>query len=503
MSTRRAATSTPSGLPKVPHGWHVPFIVGLASVALIAAAYLGAGPTVSALVLLALAVFAVRRIALTWRGLLLTLPTLALLVPFNRYTIPVGVGLQPLVALAIIGALVLIGAHLAQPSLRWQASPLSGPLVVLAAAFGASVVVNIWSLQESHLLANVVREATIFTAVVLAIFFVTRQLLRSAVDADALLVALAGLATVVALAAIMERASGVNVFLTLGNFLPLNTANLEATNTRDGAIRAVASMAHPLELGVLLAFLLPVFAYLIRYSPWPRSRRARAWVWSAALGTSGLAMLFAMSRTSIVMVATMALLAVVLLPGLLRYVVGSAIFGTVALMLVVPEFFRGTLMTLFDLDALLASQYGAAGLPGAGRLSDLDGSLERIAQHPLLGTGLGSRLVVGSGRNAVILDNQYLSSAEEAGLIGVVAIVALLGVAVWRLIRVARDTGQPDDRRHLAVAIAVSIAGYALALALFDGFGFRQSLAVVAMLLAVGSWVISLGAPDADRDRLT
>ncbi len=49
----------------------------------------------------------------------------------------------------------------------------------------------------------------------------------------------------------------------------------------------------------------------------------------------------------------------------------------------------------------------------------------------------------------------------------------------------------PDERQDLAAAVAVSIAGYLVALFFFDGFSFIQTLLTFFLLLAAGSWAIA------------
>jgi hypothetical protein len=67
----------------------------------------------------------------------------------------------------------------------------------------------------------------------------------------------------------------------------------------------------------------------------------------------------------------------------------------------------------------------------------------------------------------------------------------LLLVPFGRLAAFSRRTTEPDARRDLALAVAVSIIGYAVALFFFDGFSFIQTLLGFFVLLALGSYAIA------------
>ena len=147
------------------------------------------------------------------------------------------------------------------------------------------------------------------------------------------------------------------------------------------------------------------------------------------------------SRTFIVVLAVMA---VVLLLVHWTVFVRVLIIGTpLALLgaLASPGTVTGLLESFLSPDALVTSQYASAGGRGSGRLADLAPSLVQAQGHLPFGTGVGSRIVSGDAVNALILDDQYLSTLLETGLLGVLAMAALLFIPGIALLRRSRDAG--------------------------------------------------------------
>jgi O-antigen ligase len=202
-------------------------------------------------------------------------------------------------------------------------------------------------------------------------------------------------------------------------------------------------------------------------------------------------MIAAVSRTSIVSLAVMTVAAVLLRPQLLPKVV---LYGGIALLAAFTISARNIVAMVSELtdpQALIASQMTSPGWTGSGRLADLGPSLAEAASSPVVGTGLGSRVTMGDGANALILDDQYLTTLLESGALGVAALLVLMLVPFGRLAALSRRIDVDPDRQDLALAAALGILGYAVSLAFFDAFSFIQTLLMFFVLLAIGSWLLT------------
>ena len=113
-------------------------------------------------------------------------------------------------------------------------------------------------------------------------------------------------------------------------------------------------------------------------------------------------------------------------------------------------------------------------------------------RRPLLGQGLGTRQtgVDNPLRNAPILDNQWLGTFLDIGLLGVAGWLWLIVRIVRRLGRVARTRGSPDGL--LAAGFVASITGFAVAMLTYDSLAFVQETFVFWVLLALAAMLIAV-----------
>jgi O-antigen ligase len=131
-------------------------------------------------------------------------------------------------------------------------------------------------------------------------------------------------------------------------------------------------------------------------------------------------------------------------------------------------------------------------LASPDRTGALHGALRLVAQHPLTGTGPGHAQLrwKGQGHGTQLfayVHNEYLQVAAELGLVGLV-LLALLLVAIARLLWRARTTGRPGATWAGAAAAAAAFATH-------SGFDFVWHLPaiVLTVTLLVGA---ALPAPD-------
>jgi len=135
---------------------------------------------------------------------------------------------------------------------------------------------------------------------------------------------------------------------------------------------------------------------------------------------------------------------------------------------------------------LIAQQGGRAGTRGSGRIADLGPGLSESARHPILGVGFGTRITDrGPKQNALILDNQWLSTLLETGYAG------LLGWAwlFWRFVRrpSAAARAEDDPRAWLFTAFAASISGFAVGMLTYDAFSFIQVTFLAYLVIGLGA----------------
>src|SRR4029079_18429515 len=111
--------------------------------------------------------------------------------------------------------------------------------------------------------------------------------------------------------------------------------------------------------------------------------------------------------------------------------------------------------------------------------------------RPLLGQGVGTRQTGDTNplRNAPILDNQWLGTFLDTGLVGLFAGVWLIVRVVRRLGRVARTRDGPDGL--LAAAFVAAIAGFAVSMFTYDSLAFVQETLILWTLLALSASLIA------------
>ena len=462
-------------------------------------------PLVAGGVLLGLAVLYLVRRIFGWTGMLFALAGVIMFIPIRRYAIPIPLpfALEPYRLLIVILLVVMIVALLIDPAFTWRPVRFGWAIGFFFATMVLSISVNAIGLAEEGLVGGAMG-ALANLLLVISVFYVVRQILRTERLVMALLTFLAWSGAVIGLLAMFEKVTRTNVFLMLGNFLPLTLLREEGESLRAGGARAYASAQHPIALAVLLCMLIPMAIYLAKHAGWPRNPVNRRIIYGIVVFMLLIGVLAAISRTAVVVMGVMFLVTLVFRPRLAGLLFA---FGLPLLLLgslILPKVVNELIGSFLDVDSLIESQYTSAGWTGAGRLADLEPAMREAAAFPFFGTGLGSRVVIGDEANAYILDNQVLGTLLEAGAVGVLGLVVLVLVPAITLLVFAFRTHAAPRHAQLAFTIAVSMTGYAAALFFYDAFGFMQTFLLFCMLLAVGAWVltdapapaISANAPD-------
>jgi O-antigen ligase len=133
----------------------------------------------------------------------------------------------------------------------------------------------------------------------------------------------------------------------------------------------------------------------------------------------------------------------------------------------------------------------------SSRLSRVGPEIHEYLQHdPLVGQGYGSRVVGfhdAAADNAIILDDQWLDTLLETGLLGVLAWMWMFSRTIRRLGRQAKR--ERDSREGwLPVALAASLVSYVVAMFFFDAFGYIQATSTAFTLLALSAVLLRIPA---------
>jgi O-antigen ligase len=297
---------------------------------------------------------------------------------------------------------------------------------------------------------------------------------------------------VVAALAIVEQRTGFNAFDRIGDVLPLLQFTAPIESERLGLSRAIGSASHPIELGVLLAMVLPL-GLALTFSVGRR--------WAIPTGVLAVGTMASVSRTPLVALCAASVVLLWLQPKDLKRLLPLLIPLIVVVRIMLPGSIA-TVKNLFFPEGGLVAQgqrlsAEADPLLAGGRIRVIGPSLDEASRKPLLGEGYGTRQTgfFNPLRNAPILDNQWLGTLLEAGIVGVAGWIALFVVAARRLGRASRRRAGPEG--WLAAGFAAAIVGFGTGMLTFDALAFSQVTFVLWVLLALAASLLLCDAEEA------
>lgn len=433
----------------------------------------------------------VHRRVLGWSVLVSVFLIVVLLVPMRQYTMTgvAAFNLEPYRIAVVVLLAAMTATLLLDPARGIRGGGFGGQLGRYLAVLAVSVAANVAAIVAAGLTSTLV-----YSWLHLLALFAAYPILRfsfgdraAVLRALGIMVAVAG---VVGLAAVFERRSGSNVFYSLEQWLPLDNVGDGADKLRGEEARAFGSAEHPIALGAMMVMLLPVAVYLAIHARWPRDVGVRRLVWGVAAALLLLGAGASISRTVVLML----LAAGWVVFRLRRSAVKAALLALPVVFLSVLAIDPAVITTLQESfnpaeGGIVEEQQSEGGPRSAGRIADIGPTLRDIGERPLFGVGFGSRVVTEEGTNARILDNQYLTTAVEAGLVGLAALVALVLVPIRWLWRTARR--QDLDRRltDLAAVFAASMSAFAAGMVVFDTIAFGQVVVLFLAFLAAAAWL--------------
>lgn len=246
----------------------------------------------------------------------------------------------------------------------------------------------------------------------------------------------------------------------------LSTLKNLAEDNRSGFVRAPGTSAHPIEFGVLLAALLPISLHFAIHETIFKLRRRMRICSGLILATVPLTVTRSAAAGIIIVFAfiiwdwTRNQKA----NALLLAIIGGAVFKVL-----VPGLL-GTIRSLFE----------SAGVDPSvtGRTDDYASVFKLVGERPIFGLGLGTF----RPEYYFFLDNQWLLTLLEGGIVGALALAQLYVISAG-CARGARLRSTSRDTRSLGQALAASIMVFALAGATFDEFTFYQASMTLFILI--------------------
>jgi len=425
------------------------------------------------------------RSLLTWHALLVGLIGVILFIPIRRYQLPGSLpfDLEPyrlVVAFIVLGWFASLLVDRRVVLLR---TGFEGPIALIAFAALGSVVANPG--RVAALSDDVTKDLTFLASFLVLLYLITSVVSGLAVlDLFAKVLVTGG--CIVGMFALIESYTGYNVFNDLGRALTiLEVKELPDADVRGARLRVSASAQHPIALGAAFAMILPLAIYLAKCSP-----RRRPW-WLLTCVVLVLGAVATVSRTGILMLLVVGLVFLRLRPRETKRLWPLLLPALVVAHLVLPGAIGSLKSAFFPAGGLVAEQSSGAGRRGSGRIADIGPGLTEWSRNPVLGQGLGTRITDAERQNASILDNQWLRTLLETGLVGLLAWLWLFVRSVRRLCRAAREDSGP--RGWLLTAIAASVTAYAFAMLTYDAFSFIQVTFLMFMTLGFASVALRMG----------
>ena len=259
-----------------------------------------------------------------------------------------------------------------------------------------------------------------------------------------------------------------------------------------GALNRVSGTAiDPIELGVTAGMLLPLAVYLAIHDTKGSTLRR----WFPVFGIA-LAIPASVSRAAILAAGAALGVLIISMPPARRLTGFAGILLAAAGIFVTAHGLLGTLKDYFFA--------GTSDSSIAHRVNNYSYVEQLVREAPWFGQGGGTYIVT----ETHILDNQYLTTAIELGLVGAAALIVFLA---WPFFAMLAARGRTADLeiRDLCAALAGAELAAALCSATFDSLSFPMFVNVQALVVGlIGAvWLVvnreNEAVPDTGRSRNT
>lgn len=434
---------------------------------------------------------------LTWPNALAAFVLVIWLVPSRVYRLPSALPFNLELYRVAIGLLVLAFVFsLLIGRSKLSAGGVGVPLALFAAVALASQFANAAALDPSGGGTNALNAFLSLLGFFLVLVLICSTIRdRAGIERVVKAFVVGGL--VVACAAIVESRTRYNVFNHLGDWVPFLEYDARyEVDTRGGVPRVRSASQHPIALASALMLTVPLAGYLFTRA----SSRTRQVFWGGSALLLVIGALVPVARTAIVMAIVMLVLAVLLRGRRVWRFWPVLVIGLAVLHLARPGVMGALYNSFFPETGLVSQVSGREGLPGSGRLSDIQPGLELWKESPAVGIGRGNPLVGGRSpdepEQGIIFDNQYMNLLVTLGALGLLALVWFLVATLMKLIRGARQRiGTVGD---LVVACALGVGGFIAAMYFFDAFSFVQVTMLFFALAGLGLRALTLPQDEPD-----
>jgi polysaccharide biosynthesis protein PslJ len=408
-------------------------------------------------------------------ALLTTYMALLLFIPATEVFSPLGAAGGPPTLFAVVLFLAYLWTWFDPESKLDRAYQ---PVRLLGLAFTCIMIAS-WVSANRHALPTLQRNAA------------DRALISVAGWFGVLLIAADGINTMQGLRTLIRRlVNGVTVVAAVGMLQFFTTKNLADyikipglhalaldTNliTRGSFIRPQSTASHPIEFGAVLAITLPLAIYQARFA----APDKRWWRWAQVAIIAGTAPL-TVSRSAILGLIVVGLVILPTWPKRDRRVAYVVIVLFVLATWVAVPGLVGTIRGLFESIGSDSSTMS--------RTSALSAAPSLIAQHPWLGMGPSTLLPA----TYFYVDDQYLTSVIETGILGLLALVSLFVVG-WLVARNTRRLSSDPESRQLAQCFAACSVVAAVSFATYDALSFPMATSLTFLVIGLNGahWRLS------------
>jgi hypothetical protein len=260
--------------------------------------------------------------------------------------------------------------------------------------------------------------------------------------------------------------------------LPGFTSSSGGVDSRGGFVRASGTATHPLEYATAISVALPLAIACAIVGDRGRNR-LRWWI---PVGAVALASFLAVSRSAVIgfIVATIAVI-----PGLPRRF-------RAAVVAVVGVAFVGAMLTVPGLYGTIVGMFLGIGNDSStqSRTAAMDLAPVFMASSPLLGAGTGTFLP-----RYYIFDNQWIHTAVEVGILGVLALAGVFATAIWSAWRASRDSDL-EDLQVVGRALAACVVTIAVLFFLFDALAFPIAPGTAFLMIGLCAAARTVGRSD-------
>ncbi|MGA3217167.1 MAG: O-antigen ligase family protein [Acidimicrobiales bacterium] len=275
---------------------------------------------------------------------------------------------------------------------------------------------------------------------------------------------------------IIQFVTGSTPFQSLYAHLPgFTSAYIPAPITSRGGLRRVqATTGSPIEFGLVLACVLPIAVHYAKQAP--VGKQGRRWLCVVLIA---VALPMSLARTGFVGAAIVFVVMYIGWNARERIVgVGAVVLFALGLRAAKPGLV-GTIVGLFT---------NAGTDPSVvHREQDLARAGFLVRQSFFFGRGFGTFIpseFTPPGQPVASLDNQYLGSLIETGIVGLACLILLLLIWLFTALGIRRRSREPATR-ELALALAASSLALAFGLYVFDAFSFDQVSGTMFILIGM------------------